>query len=152
MASRTPKSRRKSVASPESKTARRKTPTKASPSKQAEVDAFKKRAELVFGRLAPDGTMPVHTIPSAIEFLGFKIVETAVKAKSELNNPVDIHAMRKGSEISNRAVLRMQVRLFREVVHLRTTGCVRIGNNAVCNCIMCFDAENWQRNFGVSGD
>jgi len=43
-----------------------------------------------------------------MDFLGFKVVENAVKAKTELTNPVDIHDMRKGAEISNRAILRMQ--------------------------------------------
>ena len=81
------------------------------PSK-ADVEAFRKRAEVVFNRLAPDGTLPVHSIKTSLQSLGFKVVEDAGRAINELQHPIEICDMKKGAKITTLAVLRMQARIL----------------------------------------
>ena len=81
------------------------------PSK-ADVEAFRKRAKVVFNRLAPDGTLPVHSIKASLQSLGFKVVEDAGRAINELQYPVEICEMQKGAKITTIAVLRMQARIL----------------------------------------
>ena len=81
------------------------------PSK-ADVEAFRKRAKVVFNRLAPDGTLPVHSIKTSLQSLGFKVVEDAGRAINELQYPVEICDMQKGAKITTIAVLRMQARIL----------------------------------------
>jgi len=62
----------------------------------------------VFNRLAPDGTLPVHSIKTSLQSLGFKVVEDAGRAINELQHPIEICDMKKGAKITTLAVLRMQ--------------------------------------------